>query len=95
MCGAPIMLGEDDLIKIMVEYVDRQGISIEIKQSKEFLAAYKKQYKKLPSLDELWNAATQLAKLESMSGGTIEEDGRKEEREGQIRFRIPDGAIKG
>ncbi len=84
MCGAPIMLGEDDLIKIMVEYVDRQGISIEIKQSKEFLAAYKKQYKKLPSLDELWNAATQLAKLESMSGEQLKKMEEKKKEKGKL-----------
>lgn len=67
MCGAAILLGEDALIKFLAEYVDRQGLTIDPKEAKEFIVAYKKNYKKLPSLDDLWNAAVQLAKLESMN----------------------------
>jgi RNA polymerase subunit RPABC4/transcription elongation factor Spt4 len=82
MCGSPIMLGEEDLVKILIEYVDRQGIFIELKQSREFIKTYKKNYKKLPSLDDLWNASAQLAKLEAMSDDQIKKmEQKKKEKE--------------
>lgn len=67
MCGASMILSEEDLIKFFLEYVDRQGIYLNKGDAINFMKEYKKTYKKLPDLKELWDTAEKIAKLEKMS----------------------------
>jgi hypothetical protein len=90
MCGAPMLLGDIDVIKILQEYVDLQGIYLEKKDAEEFIKSYKKQFKKLPGLDDLWNAALKLTKLEEMEDKDLKkiEDKKRAQERAQVQQKM-------
>jgi hypothetical protein len=71
MCATPLLMSEHDLLNIMHEYTELQGIFIDRDEAVEYMKAFKKKYKKLPDLDDLWDAAVQLAELEEMEDDEI------------------------
>ena len=78
MCGAPLLLNHEELVRALQEYVELQGSWIVKKEAKKFIDAYKDRYKKLPDLDTLWNTAVKLAKIEEMSQEEIDKAKRKQ-----------------
>jgi len=77
MCGAPLLLNHEELVRALQEYVELQGSWIVKKEAKKFVDAYKERYKKLPGLVALWNTAVKLAKIEEMSQEEIDKAKRK------------------
>ena len=84
MCAAPLLLSQRDVIKVLQEYVDLQGIWLDVKEAKKFVLEFKKKFKRLPKLDDLWQSAIQLAKLDEMA----EKDVKKLEKDKQVKGKL-------
>ncbi len=78
MCGTQLQIGEKTLVKILAEYIDRQGLYVDDEEAENFIKSYKKNYKKLPTLMELWNASIQYAKIQDMSKKELKEFEKKQ-----------------
>jgi hypothetical protein len=82
MCGANLVISEKELVRILGEYVDRQGLFSSKKDNEEFIKKFKHAKKRLPTLDDLWVSALDLAKLDKMSNKKEEkktEDKKKDD----------------
>lgn len=66
MCGADIVLKRKELIRVLGEYIERQGLWSSKKECSKFVKRFKKKNKRLPNLDELWDAAVDFAKIQLM-----------------------------
>jgi predicted nucleic acid-binding Zn-ribbon protein len=90
MCGASMLLTEEELIKALEDFVDLQGVYIEPKEAKNFIRGFKKNYKELPSLKDLWTAAVQLGRIDEMDDDEIKrvEDERKRKEELKLKERM-------
>ena len=66
MCGANPIINQKELVRILGEYIERQGLFSSKKECASFIKKFKKERKRLPVLDELWTSAVNYVKLQTM-----------------------------
>jgi uncharacterized OB-fold protein len=88
MCAAPMQLSEKDLIRAFIKFAELRGTAIAGEDAMEFLKAFKKNNKRYPNLTDLWGAATQLAKLDSMTEEQMKKMEKERKQKGELKAQM-------
>ncbi|MHA1819660.1 MAG: zinc-ribbon domain-containing protein [Promethearchaeota archaeon] len=84
MCGAHIIISAKELVRILGEYIERQGVYASKKECENFIKKFKKSKKRLPTLDELWKASLEYVKVQLMDNKELKKmKEKKKSKEGQ------------
>lgn len=88
MCGAAMDLSEKDLVAAMEKFADVRGTYISREDAFGFLRAFKKKQNRNPTLDDLWNAATHLAKMDTMTEEQLKKIEREKKQKSDIKAQM-------
>lgn len=80
MCGSNVVINEKELIRILKEYSERQGIYSTKRECENFLKKFKKNKKHLPTIEDLWDTSMDFVKIQKKS---------KEEKENKDSKKFP------
>ena len=93
MCNTRLQLSEAVLVATLQDYIERQGLWVSEVEAQEFIDSYKKEYKKLPLLSELWAASKEFAKIEAMDKKQLKayeqkQEEKRKEQEREIKMKM-------
>ena len=88
MCAAPMKLSEKDMIRAFQKFADVRGTYISGDDAAGFLKAFRKKHNRDPSLDELFNAATALAKMDDMSDEQLKKMDKDKKQKAELKAQM-------
>jgi uncharacterized OB-fold protein len=88
MCGVPMKLSDKELVDAFQQFIDLNGSYITRDDAFGFIKAYRKSHRMDPALNDLWNAAKQLAKLDEMSEDQLKKLEKEKKEKGEIKAKM-------